>query len=113
MSFSQPLSPFHPIFSPFRLRRGRERAVEVELSCPAEENHHVSLLPLLQHGGSSQHLLFFDPQQPHSIFLEGIPFLHASQAPPPEAEGLCPVSNRFLSAPFPREGSQLLGFPAL
>ncbi|KAK4827993.1 hypothetical protein QYF61_022695 [Mycteria americana] len=32
---------------------------------------------------------------------------------PPEDEGLGPFSNRFVNAPSPRKGSQLLGFPSL
>lgn len=36
----------------------------------------------------------------YNIFLEGIPFLHALQELPAEAEGLCSFSNNFVNPPF-------------
>lgn len=44
---------------------------------------------------------------------EGIPFLHACQELPAEAEDLCPFPNRFVHDPLPREGSQQFSSLAL
>jgi len=48
----------------------------------------------------------------YNIRTEEVPLPNAWQKSPPEAEGLCLFSNGLVSAPFPGQGSQLLGFPA-
>lgn len=48
-----------------------------------------------------------------NVFLKGIPSLHTWEELPLEAEDLCSFSNSVVNAPFPRKGSQLVGFLTL
>ncbi|KAK4826388.1 hypothetical protein QYF61_008059, partial [Mycteria americana] len=84
------------------------------------------ILPPVHCCGSNWHLLFFDPQQSHIrerplrdqvITANELAydtgalhtnFRHTGHESPPEAEDLCPFSNRFVNAPFPRKGSSCL-----